>query len=88
MGISDFLDMVNAQHRAEEEHWDRELQRTAWLASLLMNATGNYKKQIKPESLYTSPFESMSDRSAGKRVDNLYVEDEQEKLKELFGLEV
>lgn len=86
MGITDFFDLANAQHRAEEEEWDRELQRTAWSTALLMNATGNYKKQIKPEALYQSPFETTNNGSTSKKVDTQYVVDEQEKLKKLFDV--
>ncbi len=86
MGLIDFLDLANAQYRAEEEQWDREFQRTAWQTALLMNASGNYgKKQIKPEMLYKSPFEELAKANETKK-DKEYVKSEQEKLKDLFGL--
>lgn len=88
MGLIDFLDLANAQQRAEEEKWDREYQRTAWQTALLMNATGNYgKKQIKPEMLYKSPFEELAKNKANdQKKDKEYVKAEQDKLKDLFGL--
>lgn len=51
-----------------------------------MNATGNYKKQIKPEALYQSPFETAQNSGTTKKVDTQYVVDEQEKLKRLFNV--
>lgn len=89
MGLIDFLDVADAQYRAEEELWDREYQRTAWQTALLMNATGNFgKKQIKPEQLYKSPFAEQQNNtgSTKKKVDKQYVAQEQDKLKDLFGL--
>lgn len=86
MGLIDFLDLANAQYRAEEEQWDREFQRTAWQTALLMNATGNYgKKQIKPEMLYKSPFEEKA-KADNSVKDKEYVKAEQDKLRDLFGL--
>ena len=87
MGLIDFLDLANAQYRVEEENWDREYQRTAWQTALLMNATGNYgKKQIKPDMLYKSPLEDLADKAKDKKRGKEYVEAEQDKLKDLFGL--
>lgn len=89
MGVVDFLDLANAQYRQEEELWDREYQKTAWQTALLMNSTGNYgKKQIKPEQLYKSPFAEKQNNtgSTKKKVDKQYVAQEQEQLKDLFGL--
>lgn len=48
--------------RAEEEKFDKEMQKVAWQTALLMNATGNYKKSIKPTDLYT-PYEATGTRS-------------------------
>lgn len=77
--------MANAQFRSEEEAFDREYQRTAWQTALLMNATGNYKKQIKPDSLYKSPYDD-NKQSNGKTKDKNYVNNEQETLKQLFDI--
>lgn len=87
MGLVDFLDIANAIHEEDEHYWDRVYQVTAWQSALLMNATGNYgKKQIKPEMLYKSPFDQ-EDTPVKKEKNRQYVAAEQEKLKELFGLE-
>lgn len=87
MGLIDFLDLANAQYRAEEEHWDRELERTAWQTSILVNAAGTSKKQVKPDQLYKSPFrEGEKANSSSKSKGKEYVTSEQEKLKDMFGL--
>lgn len=46
--------MLEAEIRIEEEKLDFEMQVVAWQTALLMNSTGNYKKQIKPTDLYKS----------------------------------
>lgn len=46
-------EMVVAHIKADEESFDLQMQITAWQTALLMNSTGNYKKRIKPEDLYT-----------------------------------
>ncbi|MGV2685134.1 hypothetical protein GNF82_12115 [Clostridium perfringens] len=87
MGLIDFLDLANAQYRAEEEFWDRELERTAWQTAILANAAGTSKKQIKPEQLYKSPFREAEKTSVSKKAkDKEYVTSEQEKLKAIFGM--
>lgn len=84
MGLVDFIDLANAQYKAEEEHWDREYQKVAWQTALLMNATGNFgKKKITPELLYKSPF---AETQTTTKKDKKYVENEQQALKQLFEL--
>lgn len=86
MGLVDFIDLANANFLAEERYWDRQYQLTAWSTALLMNATGNYgNRQIKPTDLYRSPYEDTTEQSS-KQVNKKYVEDEQAKLKAMFGL--
>lgn len=46
-------DMVKAFSRKEEDEFDNKMQMIAWQTAMLMNSTGNYKKRIKPEDLYT-----------------------------------
>lgn len=45
--------MILAQIKVEEENLDEQMQIIAWQTALLMNSTGNYKKKIKPQDLYT-----------------------------------
>lgn len=47
------MDMVEAFAEEERRQDDVKNQRFAWQTAHLMNATGNYKKKIKPTDLYT-----------------------------------
>jgi len=58
--LMEYQDMVYAKTTQQAVEDDKEMERTAWLASLLMSATGNYgKKGIDPKKLYTRQFDSM-----------------------------
>ena len=50
-------DMISAHMRVQEEEFDERMSLLAWQTSLLMTATGNYKKGIKPKDLYVSIYE-------------------------------
>lgn len=50
-------DMIAAHMRVQEEELDEKMSLLAWQTSLLMTATGNYKKGIKPKDLYVSMHE-------------------------------
>lgn len=55
--LVEFYDMVNARQAFTFVEDDREMERLAWQTSLLMNATGNYKKQIAPDKLYKRHYD-------------------------------
>lgn len=46
-------DIIQCYIKAENEEFDQKMQMLAWQTALLMNSTGNYKKSIKPQDLYT-----------------------------------
>lgn len=48
--------MIQAQIRKDEETFDMDMQKLAWQTALLMNATGNFKKKIKPSDLYSPDY--------------------------------
>lgn len=77
--------MYEAHIDYHNEQFDIEMQRTSWFTSLLMNASGNYKKNIKPDKLYTSVAEQKkkADGSLNKR----YVEQQREQLMKKFNIE-
>ena len=55
-------EIITAKIRYHEEQLDEQMCMLAWQTSLLMTATGNYKKAIKPTDLYTS----IADREGAK----------------------
>jgi uncharacterized protein YqeY len=76
--------MYEAYIEVYNEEFDIEMQRTAWFTALLMNASGNFKKRIKPEKLYT-PLEKRKKQS--KEYHKEYVEKQREELKKKFNIE-
>ena len=64
--------MIIAYNRHQEELFDEKMSMLAWQTSLLMNATGNYKKAIKPKDLYTSLEDRKKKETKGtKPVENM-----------------
>jgi hypothetical protein len=68
MTLNDLLDMTMGHLEQVKLTDDMEMQRLSWQTSLLMNATGNFKKKIKPTDLY-KPLDSVDDeeKSTGKK---------------------
>ena len=56
------IDMLKAFSKKEEQEFDLKMQVVAWQTAMLMNSTGNYKKKIKPEDLYT-PISEMKEEA-------------------------
>lgn len=54
--------MVLAFMRVEEESFDNNMIMLSWQTALLMNSTGNFKKKIKPDDLYT-PLEAQKEKA-------------------------
>lgn len=46
--------MIIARSKVEQATFEEKMQMLAWQTSLLMNATGNFKKKIKPSDLYST----------------------------------
>lgn len=83
LSAREFVDMYEAHVDVVNEELDVEMQRTAWFSSLLMNASGNLKKRIKPDKLYT-PLDKQKPKSADEQKE--YVEKQREELKEKFNI--
>ncbi|CDQ21708.1 hypothetical protein [Halobacillus karajensis] len=81
--VCEIVDMYEAKVTTSNEEMDAELQRTAWFTSLLMNATGNFKKEIKPNQLYTSIEDQGKDTVKASKE---YVADQKEQLKKKFNI--
>lgn len=74
--------LLKAEIDRETHERDVDLQLLAWQTAYLMNATGNFKRPIKPEKLYKS-----IDKSSKKHKQNKdSVKEEKEKLKKRFNL--
>ena len=80
----ELVDMYEADIDAVNEMFDTEMQRTSWFTALLMNASGNYKKQIKPDKLYV-PIAKQKTQTVEHQVG--YVEKQREELKKKFNIE-
>lgn len=79
--------MYEANIEITNEDFDIEMQRTSWFTSLLMNASGNYKKAIKPQKLY-EPLDNRkgNDKPKGKKEQKAYMDKQREKLKKKFNI--
>jgi hypothetical protein len=79
----ELADMYEAHVDDSNDKFDTEMQRTSWFTSMLMNSTGNYKKQVKPEKLYVP----LGNR-ASKKVEEVksYIDTQRELLKKKFKI--
>lgn len=71
--------MVEAVMTDEKDKIEVQQQLMAWQTSLLMNATGNFKKQIKPEDL----FSKEKDADLPKGVNRIDRDEKNRKIEEL-----
>lgn len=71
--------MIQAQIRNDEETFDMNMQMLAWQTALLMNATGNFKRKIKPSNLYSSDYAESKEQES---VSNEDVSEVKKKLQE------
>ena len=70
--------MYEAVTSDDGEQFDADHHLLAWQTALLMNATGNYKKQIKPDMLIGKP-----DDDKGEEPNRLDRDEKNKKLDEL-----
>lgn len=84
LSACELVDMHEATVDSVNEEFDTEMQRTSWFTSLLMNASGNYKKPIKPEKLYV-PNAKQKSQTVEKQVD--YVAKQREELRKKFNID-
>lgn len=71
--------MILSFIKAEEESFDLKMQMLSWQTALLMNSTGNFKKKIKPDDLYT-PLADIVEK--GKRNNEGFDAEERKRLQE------
>lgn len=84
LSACEFIDMHEARIEANNEEFDTEMQRTSWFTSLLMNSSGNYKKQIKPEKLYTPLSKQETEQNVVHKKE--YVDNQRDELARKFNL--
>lgn len=75
-GVMDWIEMET----------DRTMQVTSWQTALLMTASGNYKRGVKPDKLY-EPLEKRKKKEAQKKSNKVSIAKQRNELKELFGLQ-
>lgn len=61
------------------------MQRLAWQTAYLMNATGNFKKNIKPTDLYQSVFDRDEDQEDLSLDKDGAIEQREQLVKELLA---
>ncbi len=61
------------------------MQRLAWQTAYLMNATGNFKKNIKPTDLYQSVFDKDEDQEDLSLDKDGAIEQREQLVKELLA---
>lgn len=61
------------------------MQRLAWQTAYLMNATGNFKKNIKPTDLYQSIFDKDEDQENISLDKDGAIEQREQLVKELLA---
>lgn len=83
LSARELLDMYEASSEITSEDFDIEMQRTSWFTSLLMNVSGNLKRRVKPDKLYT-PLDKQKPKSYEEQ--KAYVNDERERLKQKFNI--
>lgn len=71
-------EMIEAHAEVENEEFETKMQMIAWQTALLMNSSGNYKKKIKPQDLY-------SNKNKNEETNNKGSETKQELQKELLS---
>jgi hypothetical protein len=85
LSACEFADMYFAYSEVLNEDFDINMQRTSWFTALLMNASGNFKKHIKPDKLY-EPLEARK-KKENKAFQKSYVDEQREVLKKKFNIE-
>ncbi|MDF2612540.1 MAG: hypothetical protein K0S71_326 [Clostridia bacterium] len=80
--------MIEATLEVQDDLLDLEMVRTSWFTSLIMNSSGNYKRPIKPDKLYTSKY-ALDSQGNAKEATKMTIEQheaEQDRLKDIFKL--
>ena len=64
--------IIKAERDKEVHVYDMDMQKLSWQTACLMNATGNYKRSVKPENLYTTledrMIEQLSEEAKQKNI--------------------
>ncbi|MFT8313244.1 MAG: hypothetical protein ABF633_03200 [Clostridium sp.] len=61
--------LIKAEINREKHENDLTMQRLAWQTALLMNATGNFKKPVKPAKLYSPATQQKKKVTVEKKED-------------------
>ena len=77
--------LIKAVIDRELHEQDTLMQMLAWQTAYLMNSTGNYKRPVKPEKLYT-PLEKRKEEQKPQTERRINVEREREELKKRFNI--
>lgn len=77
--------MVIANAKKREEEVDLQLNLLAWQTSHIMNSSGNYKKQVKPEDLYKSQGDEDSTQGTSKELRPIDRDEKNKKLEALMN---
>ncbi|WP_179865958.1 phage tail assembly chaperone [Bacillus pseudomycoides] len=75
--IWELIEMMRYHNEEEAQKLEREEYRIAWQTSLLMNATGNYKRAITPEKLLGLDKDGDKKKESTEKVN---IEEKNEKL--------
>ncbi|MPM81675.1 hypothetical protein SDC9_128732 [bioreactor metagenome] len=75
--------LIEAQINKEIHEYDLDMQKIAWQTAYLMNSTGNYKRPVKPDKLYTPIAKQGEQKKNNKKID---VKSQREELMKKFGL--
>lgn len=77
--------MVIANGKKREEEVDLQLNLLAWQTSHIMNSSGNYKKQVKPEDLYKSQGDDEEPTQNSKELRPIDRDEKNQKLEALMN---
>lgn len=77
--LAEIVEITEAIYFDSQQRTDSDLEITAWQTSLLMNATGNFKKQITPEMLLKKD-KNKSDEGGDQPKSNKLDKEEKDKL--------
>jgi hypothetical protein len=76
--------LIKAEIDRETHETDLHMQKLAWQTAMLMNATGNYKNQIKPNKLYEPLSEVNKSEKKNKPLQDVDIHTKREELLNSF----
>jgi hypothetical protein len=82
MDLTALVVVLKAEIDKEYKEFDTKMRQLSWQTALIMNASGNLKRPVKPDKLY-NPKET--DKKA-KKENKRNIEMDRDELKKTFGL--